>query len=39
MNGDDTAAADPDRYLTADGTLIADGDDADRWLDIGHTRC
>lgn len=39
MNGDDTAAAvDPDRYLTADGALTEDCDDAGRWLDTEHTR-
>ena len=39
MNGDNTAdASGPDRYLTADGTLTAEGDDAGRWLDTEHAQ-
>jgi hypothetical protein len=39
MTGGDTAdAMDPDRYLTADGTLTSDGDDVGRWLDTEHAR-
>lgn len=34
----DAAVADPDRYLTADGTLTADGVDAGRWLDTELAR-
>ncbi|MDQ1178681.1 hypothetical protein [Rhodococcus sp. SORGH_AS_0301] len=28
----------PDRYVTADGTLTADGGDAGRWLDAERVR-
>ncbi len=39
MRRDDTAdVGDPDRYVTADGTLTADGDDAGLWLDTEHAR-
>ncbi|KQU04478.1 hypothetical protein ASG56_14140 [Rhodococcus sp. Leaf7] len=39
MNGDNTAdAAGPDRYVTADGALTADGEGAGRWLDAEHAQ-
>ncbi|MBY6537643.1 hypothetical protein HQ325_03060 [Rhodococcus sp. BP-349] len=38
MTLDELDGEGPDRYLAADGTLTADGDDAGRWLDAEHAR-